>query len=144
MLPGFEGFLSADKKTIVGTFTESKPPATYYDLMIIQITGQTYPAGPMPAGIYAAHMLGIGAAPAPFWAHFTSTVASGGGISFSDWVSDPVVSAPDSTAGSIDALGTLTIAGIPTYHGQVSHDGKFTVGTLTNGPGVYSLQITTK
>ena len=94
----------------MGVWTESKDSSTYYDLMIIRITGQTYPADPMPAGISAAHMLGIGAAPAPFWAHFTSTVASGGGISFSDWVSDPVVSAPASTTGSITSSGTLTIA----------------------------------
>lgn len=145
-LPEFKGFLSADKKTIVGVWTESKPPSPdNYDLMIIQITGQTYAAGAMPAGIWAAHMLGIGSVPAPFWAHFTTTVASGGGISFSDWVSDPATfSAPASTTGSITSSGTLTVAGIPTYHGQISDDGKFTVGTMTNAAGIYSLQITTK
>lgn len=143
-LPEFKGFLSADKKTIVGVHTEIDGPSTYYDLMIIQITGQTYPAGPMPAGISAAHILAVGVAPAPFWAHFTSTVASGGGITFSNFVSDPVVTAPASTSGSITSSGTLTIAGDTTYHGQMSHDGKFTVSTMTNDPGIYSLQITTR
>jgi hypothetical protein len=42
-LPGFEGFLSADKKTIVGTSTETDG-GTYYHLMIFQISVQTYAA----------------------------------------------------------------------------------------------------
>ncbi|MFY9327929.1 MAG: carboxypeptidase regulatory-like domain-containing protein [Georgfuchsia sp.] len=143
--PEFKGFLSADKKTIVAVVTEGGGPPDYYDLMIFQITGQTYTAGAMPAGTWAAHMLGIGDAPAPFWAHFTSTVAGGGVISFSEWVSDPAAfTEPASTTGSITASGTLTVAGLPTFHGQMSDDGKFTVGTMTNGAGIYSLQITTK
>jgi hypothetical protein len=144
---GFQGFLSADKKTIVGVGTDIKSSSTYYNLSIIQITGQTYTAGLLPAGISAAHMLAIGnTAPAPFWLHFTSTVASGGVVTLSDWVSsNSGITNPGTTNhGSISASGTVTITEKPTYHGQHSHDGKFTVATQTNASGVYSLQVNTK
>jgi hypothetical protein len=134
------GFMSDDKKTIVADTGGDGSTASY----IIQITGKTYPAG--PAGISAAHLLASGAAPAPFWAHYTLTVDSGGVMTFSDWVaSNPAVTAPGTTyTGSITSSGTVTIAGNPTYHGQVSDDGKFTVGTQTKAAGVYSLQVNTK
>jgi uncharacterized repeat protein (TIGR02543 family) len=139
----YQGFLSADKKTIVGTFTEE---GTKYRLMIIQITGQTYTAGPLPAGISAQHMLVVGVTPAPLWFHFTSTVASGGVITLSDWVSsNSGITNPGTTQhGSISASGTLTITEEPTFHGQVSDDGKFTVATQTVGTGDYSLHVSTK
>jgi hypothetical protein len=43
-MDNFQGFLSDDKKTIVGTVTETGK--TNYRLMIFQVTGQTYTAGP--------------------------------------------------------------------------------------------------
>ena len=91
-------------------------------------------------------MLVCGSSPAPFWIHFTSTVSSGGGMTFSDWVaSNPAVTSPATTyTGSISASGTVTIDEKPTYHGQVSHDGKFTVATQTNAPGIFSLQVNTQ
>jgi hypothetical protein len=143
--PSFQGFLSADKKTIVVT-SSSNGSSPSPQLMIIQITGQTYTAGLLPAGISAQHMLAGGVTPAPFWLHFTSTVASGGVMTFSDWVSsNSAVTAPGTTStGSITSSGTVTIAGNPTYHGQVSHDGKFIVGTQTISSGVYSLSVNTQ
>ena len=143
-MDNFQGFLSDDKKTIVGTVTETGK--TNYKLMIIQTTGQTYTAGALPAGTSAAHMLACGASPAPFLLHFTSTVASGGVITLSDWVSsNSGITNPGTTNhGSISASGTVTITEKPTYHGQVSDDGKFTVATQTNAAGVYSLQVNTK
>jgi uncharacterized repeat protein (TIGR02543 family) len=142
----FQGFLSDDKKTIVGTQTSSGTGHTNYGLMIIQVTGQTYTAGLLPAGISAAHMLAVGSTPAPFWLHFTSTVASGGVMSFSDWESsNSGVTAPGTTyTGHISSSGTLTIDEISSYHGQVSDDGKFTVATQTVATGAYSLQVSTK
>jgi hypothetical protein len=139
----YQGFLSDDKKTIVGTTTDS---GTNYQLMIIQITGKTYTAGPLPAGTSAVHMLAVGAPIAPFWVHLTATVASGGVITLSDWVaSNSGVTAPGTTNhGSIDASGKLTIAEIPTYHGQVSDDSKFIVATQTLDTGVYALSVMTK
>jgi hypothetical protein len=91
-------------------------------------------------------MLACGASPAPFLLHFTSTVASGGVITLSDWVSsNSGITNPGTTNhGSIDASGTVTITEKPTYHGQVSDDGKFTVATQTNASGIYSLQVNTK
>jgi len=146
----FQGFLSDDKKTIVGTQTQTTSSGTVYPnymLVIFQITGQTYTAGLLPAGTSAAHMLAVGNhAPAPFWLHFTSTVASGGVMTLSDWVSsNSGITNPDTTNhGSISASGTVTITGMPTYHGQVSDDGKFIVATQTNASGIYSLQVNTK
>jgi hypothetical protein len=139
----YQGFLSDDKKTIVGTTTDS---GTNYQLMIIQITGKTYTAGPLPAGTSAVHMLACGSTPAPFWLHFTSTVASGGVITLSDWVSSySGMTNPGTTnTGHISSSGTLTIDEISSFHGQVSDDGKFTVATQTLDTGVYSLQVTTQ
>jgi hypothetical protein len=147
----FQGFLSDNKKTIVGTltdtWTDSGTTYTDYQVMIIQITGQTYTAGPVPNGIHANHMLACGStSPAPFWIHYTTTVTSGGIITFSDWVSSNSNVTPTGTTytGSITSSGTVTIAEKPTYHGQVSHDGKFTVATQTNATGIYSLTVNTK
>ncbi len=143
----YVGFLSDDKKTIVGTYTNDNGGGNVqYRLMIVQITGQTYTAGPLPAESSVAHMLAGGVAPAPFWVHDTITIASGGGMTFSDWVSsNPVVTAPGTAyTGSISASGTVSIAGNSSYHGQASHDGKFTVGIQTITSGAYSLQVNTK
>jgi hypothetical protein len=143
-MDNFHGFLSDDKKTIVGTVTETGK--TNYRLMIIQITGQTYTAGSLPVGTLDAHMLAAGATPAPFWLHYTNTVASGGVMTASDWVCSNVsVTNPGTTStASITSSGTVTIDEKPTYHGQVSDDSKFTVGTVTSTTGVYSLQVNTK
>jgi hypothetical protein len=140
----FNGFLSDDKKTIVGTATGDS--GSGYKLLIIQMTGQTYTAGALPAGVSDAHMLAAGATPAPFWLHYTDTVASGGVMTASDWVCSNVsVTNPGTTStASITSSGTVTIAEKPTYHGQVSDDSKFTVGTVTSTTGVYSLQVNTK
>jgi len=147
---GMYGFLSADKKTIVSVDTHTDTHGTSYDLTITQIIGQTYtagtsPAGTSPAGTYPAHMLAVGASPAPFWLHFTAAADSGGIMTFSDWLSSN--SAITNHGGSyhslVSASGTVTITEMPTYNGQVSNDGKFIVATQTNATGVYSLQINT-
>lgn len=143
----YVGFLSDDKKTIVGTYTNDNGGGNIqYRLMIVQITGQTYTAGALPAESSVAHMLAGGVAPAPFWVHDTITITSGGAMTFGDWVSsNPVVTAPSTAyTGSISATGVVSVAGNASYHGQASHDGKFTVGTQTIGSGAYSLQVTTK
>ena len=141
-MANFQGFLSDDKKTIVGINTDGG--GSKYHLMIYQIIGQTYPAGPLPAGISFSHMLGCGIGVA-FWVHNTITVDSGGGITFSDWADSIGGSAPSGTyTGSISASGTVLIAGNASYHGQVSHDSKFTVATQTSSTGRYVLQVNTK
>ena len=145
----FEGFLSDDKKTIVGTFTDniSDPAAVDigqndYHLIVFQMDDQTYPSGALSAGTYVAHLLGIGSQFG--WGYFTSTVASGA-MTFDPPTTDNIsITLPTSTSGSISASGVVTIAGISSYHGQMSYDGKFIVGTRTLSDGVYSLQIDTK
>jgi hypothetical protein len=131
----YQGFMSDDKKTIVGTFTDGDAGSECYHLMIIQITGQTYTAGSLPAGTLSTHVVGSGAM--PFWIHYTNTVDNSGVMTFSDWVaSNPTIIAPVTTlTGYIDASGTVTMAGNPTFHGQVSHDSTFTVSTQTEGTG---------
>jgi len=136
----FQGFLSDDKKTIVGTQAgpgEKKVQA----LLIIQITGAEFTVGALPAGISASHLLGCGTG----WIHNTITVDGSGGMTFSDWVDSFGGSAPVGTyTGNItDTSGTLLIDGNLTYQGQISHDGKFTVGTQTNS-GHYFLNVTTQ
>ena len=142
-LPGFEGFLSADKKTIVATFTETDAGGTWYQLMIIQITGQTYAAADL-VGTSSSHVLGVGNA--NFWSHYTATGAVGGVITFSSYLDSSVgTTAPSAVTASITSAGTVTLSD-PSFqfHGTMSDDKKFTVATQTNGPGVYTLSIMTQ
>ena len=139
-LPGYKGFLSADKKTIVGVFTETSGPSTWYHLMITQITGQTYAASDL-VGTSRGHMLGVGNT--NFWSHYTTTGAAGGGITFSSWLdSSGGTTAPSAVTASITSAGTVTLSN-PSFqfHGTMSDDKKFTVITQTNGAGVYSLSV---
>jgi len=140
-VPTFKGFLSDDKKTVVATQTDG----TGYILMVIQITGQTYTAGFAPDSISNVHMLAGGTTPAPLWAHWTATTFNGTMVA-SDWVSDASLTAPVPSSPLVDANGVVTISG-DTYHGQISDDGFFTVGTKTlyNGgtPYGYSLVVNT-
>jgi hypothetical protein len=145
----FQGFLSDDKKTIVGTFTDNITDSSAvdtgqndYHLIVFQMDDQTYIADALP-GTYVAHLLGIGSQIG--WSYFTSTVASGGGMTFSGFnTSNGSFTVPSSTSGSISASGVVTITGISSYHGQMSYDGEFIVGTQTLASGVYALQIDTK
>ena len=144
----FRGFLADDKKTIVGTYTDSAHP-NEYKLMIIQIAGRTYTAGPIAARTSAHHYLACGASPAPFWIHYTSTVVSGGVLNFSDWVSsNPAITISPSRTGSITSSGAMLIAEIPSFHGQLSDDGMFSVSTQTGGTSptnfTYGLGISTR
>lgn len=139
----FKGYLSDDKKTIVGTFSQSGSGYADYNLMIIQITGQTYTAGTMPALTSAAHTLGVGASNVAFWIHYTTTINSSGVMTFSDWLDSNGGSAPVGTfTGYITSSGTVTIDGSSTYHGQASHDGMFLIGTQSIG-SYYSLNVST-
>ena len=147
-MSGFQGFLSADKKTIVGTRTEIMGTRTYYHIMIVQVTGTEFTIGPLPAGIAVGHMLGVGTGWAG-WIHFTNTVAPGGVITFSNWVDSGFGSSvPVGYTGNITTTsGTIAIDGNSTFHGQISHDGKFTVATQTGGTSphlVYMLQVNTQ
>ena len=141
-MTGAKGFLSADKKTIVGTWSEpNSGGGTNYHLMIIQVTGQTYAAGDL-VGTRSHHMLGVGSA--KFWRHYTTTGAVGGVITFSDWLDSNGSTTPSSSVtASISSSGTVTLAENPSYHGTMSDDKKFTVATETNSNGSYSLQVAT-
>ena len=139
----YQGFLSNDKKTIVGTYTDySGESDIRYRLMIIQFTGKVYTAGPIPDGTRSNHMLSCGAA--NFWVHQTNVTASGSTF-FRDWVSSFIGANSPTTARhlTLDTTGKITMAEDNTFHGQVSHDGTFTVSTMTNNKddGVYGLQI---
>ncbi|KQC09913.1 MAG: hypothetical protein APR62_12995 [Smithella sp. SDB] len=145
----FQGFLSDDKKTIVGTYTDNienysevDSGQNDYHLIIFQMDDQTYIADALP-GTYVSHFLGIGSQYG--WGYFTTTVAGGGGMTFSDFhTSNGSFTIPATTSGSIGASGVVTISGISSYHGQMSYDGKFIVGTKTLSTGIYALQIDTK
>jgi hypothetical protein len=97
------GFMSDDKKTIVTTDDGSSAGGGIY---VIQITGRTHNAGPLSDGVASAHLLAVGAAPAPFWLRYISTATSNGIMTLSDWVSNNLaVTAPGVTfTGTISAL----------------------------------------
>ena len=143
----FKGFLSDDKKTIVATTTD-----TNYQLVIIQITGDCadngnptspwpFTPGPIPAGTYSNHSLGIqGTGASDFWVHSLFTVDNMGKIFFDPtvtnyWVSsNPLVTAPtrDDYISIISPSGTVKTSLNDSYHGQMSGDGMFIVGTRTS------------
>jgi len=142
-LDTYQGFLSNDKKTIVGTYTDDSGESDIRSrLMIIQFTGKVYTAGPIPDGLRGNHMLSCGAA--NFWVHQTSITDSGSTF-FRDWVSSIIGANPPASALhlSLDTTGKITMTEDNTFHGQASHDGTFTVSTMTNNKdtGIYGLQI---
>jgi fibronectin type 3 domain-containing protein len=141
-LPGFKGFLSADKRTIVGTSTETDAGNTYYHLMIFQIAGQTYAAADL-VGSWSGHQLGVGSA--NFWTYGPLTVVSGGGFTGSPWVDSSGGTSAISGTASVTSSGTVTLSDpSQQFHGTMSFDKKFIVDTHTSGPGIYSLMIMTR
>ena len=136
----WKGFLSADKRTIVGTVTEG----TEYHMVIIQIIDGQSSYYSQIVGISYGHMLATGIAdPAPFWVQHTIGI-TGGVISFESWVSsNSAVTAPAGTQTiSIGSSGTATLTGSD-FNGQLSYDGKFIVGTETFDTGVFALDVIT-
>jgi hypothetical protein len=142
-IANFDGFLSDDKKTIVGTYTYGGS----YKLMIIQINDRNDYTADALTGTSFGHILAAGAAPAPFWAYETVTADSIGDMTFSILDSSVSVSIPAATTGSIDEYGVVIITGSD-FNGQISNDGLFTVGTETTNLGLsdeyYSLIVTTR
>jgi hypothetical protein len=124
----FQGFLSDDRKTIVGTFSSDDS----YQLVIIQVLGQTYPEGTLLGQMAAGHSLATGHY-GPFWAHYKVVSAKVGKIYFYDWETSDLSPAPTSGFfnASISSTGTVTIAEDTSYNGQISHDGLFQVSTQT-------------
>lgn len=117
--------------------------------MIIQITGQTYTPGFVPPGLWYVHMLFCNAMNG--WSHYTSIVGNNGVTTPSNVLSDPAGITLTPYTARLDATGKVTYDEMPSAHGQVSHDGKFVVGTQTtqtgtqtNGTGVFSLSVSTK
>lgn len=146
----FQGFLSDDKKTIVATYTDNITDSTAidtgqndYHLIIYQMNDQTYTAGALPAATYLSHLLGVSNSQYG-WGRFTTTVAGGGGMTFSGLVTDNISFTLPATSGSINASGVVTISGISSYNGQMSNDNMFIVGTKTLSNGAYALEIYTK
>jgi hypothetical protein len=141
----YKGFLSADKKTIAGTFTDA---GGNHQLTIIQVTGHLFDEGPLPAGSWKGHSLVVGNAPyAPFWLHHTATVDNIGTITFSNWASSEFLVlffglVPDSAVGTISSSGTITSDRMA-FHGQASDDNTFMVCTQTPETNYHALTIYT-
>jgi hypothetical protein len=143
----FHGFLSADKKTIVMTDSNTNGSGTYNTMNIGQVAGRTYTAGPAPAGISTVHFVSevdftnspdfdSPATPYAFWMDATQTITSGGAYTFSNVTSsNPLVTSITGGTASITSSGTVTTTANSTYNGQVSDDGRFTVGTETDVDG---------
>jgi hypothetical protein len=129
----FKGLLSADKKTIVGTYTDGSD----YKMMIIQITGKAYTAGTLPAATWNAHGLVVGnGGSAPLWIRYLATVNSSGTVSLSSVESNQSgisLVLPDSyPGGTLSAEGEITFTSDTSgFHGQVSDDETFMVATQT-------------
>ena len=136
----WKGFLSVDKRTIVGTVTEG----TEYHMIIIQIIdGQSSHANHI-SGVWYGHMLATGVAdPAPFWLHQTISI-DGGKMYTLSWVSsNSEVTAPiEPPFISIDSSRTVTGTGSD-FNGHLSYDGTFMVGTETFDTGVLALDVIT-
>ena len=156
----FHGFLSDDKKTIVVTNNSGGSGSGSPQLMIIQVTGKTYTAGPIPGGVLTQHFVGEvdfvnspdfdnPANPYAFWVAETETIISGGAYTFSNATSSLSGFTPSSGGtASITSSGTITTTENSTYNAQVSDDETFTVGTMTvtdnDSNNWYILSIHTK
>ncbi len=146
-MDSFNGFLSDDKKTIVGTYTYTDGSVINYKLMIIQITAPTtFTAGPLPAGASVGHLLAWGYYKA--WNYFPFTVDSIGTITINNVVSSSS-SAKYGTGGltEMSASGAVTWTdGTTPSQGQLSDDGKFIVAIFTtpSTPPTYGLFVLTK
>jgi len=153
-MASYQGFLSDDKKTIVGTYTNG----TTYRLMILQMTGKTYSAGPLPESTWKSSILAksTNSSAGAGWVYCTNTVDASGHMTFgSDWNSDNSNFKDNrpstSFTGSLTSSGTVTMAE-SNYHGQVSDDWNFLVGTMTLDVDVifigtihiYFLQVSTR
>lgn len=137
----YHGFLSDDKRTIVGTETSD---TGVYSLMIIQIiNGECNCYTSNIAGTSYGHVLATGVDPAPFWVYQTISI-TGGVMTFIDWLSsNPAVTAPAGAKNiSISSSKTATIIGSD-FNGQLSYDEKFMVGTETFSNSVFALDIFT-
>lgn len=159
-MDSFNGFLSDDKKTIAGTYTDENGN---YNLMIIQITGQTYTPGYLPAGTYNvddisefynnANNLCIAVLyppisnchPNAFNFYATMTSDGNSNTSYSNVVSNlsTITSWSMDVKPWIDSTGVITnYSGENSFHGQMSNDGKFAVVTATTTSGTYySLRV---
>jgi hypothetical protein len=136
----YNGFLSADKRTIVGTVTDG----TEYHMLIIQLTDGQSSTLTQVYGISYNNMLSTGVD--DFWSHVKIGITSGGVMNFSEYVG-PGSGPTGSETISIGLSGTATIAGSTiqetTFNGQLSYDGKFMVATQTTDTGIYTLNIIT-
>lgn len=135
-MSSFNGFMSDDKKTIVGTYT---PSDGNYRLMIIQITTRNdYTA--VPDGTWFAHLVYDGTA--ALWANYTFTVNSGT-MTIIKWMDSNGGSLTGATLiSSTTPTGTVTLTGYD-FNGQLSDDGKFMIATETFS-STYALVVTTQ
>jgi hypothetical protein len=136
----YNGFLSADKRTIVGTVTEG----TEYHMMIIQITDGQSSNYMRIAGASPGYMLATTDATdlAPFWAYQVIGI-SGGVMSYETWVSSNsavTLTPPGTKTISVSSSGAVTSTNSD-FNGQLSYDEKFMIGTETFDTGVFALDV---
>jgi len=140
----FDGFLSCDKKTIVGTMSDNK--SGRHVMMIIQMTDNQFASTGNMAGTWYNHLLAVGYE--NFWAHQSIGINSKGEMTFGNLsVSNGNIIAPtDPETIAVASSGAATMAPSSDFHGQVSYDGTFMAGTRTvyTTPVIYSLMIITR
>lgn len=141
-ISAFSGYLMNDKKTIVGTYTSGSD----YRLIVIQITGRTYPAGNLPQGSWRAHGLVVGPSSyAPFWLRYKASVDSSGTINFGSFSSSQPLAAlvvPTSADATVTSSGEISSSTMA-MHGQAGDDSTFMVSTTTPYTDCYSLTVYT-
>jgi len=141
------GFLSADKKTLVGTMVYNLASNTY-GLIVIQMPNESSSVSQI-TGISFGHLLGTTSSMTDlFWAHASLNITNGGIVTFSDWISSDAATVPPANATLvIGPMGEATLAGNSDYetsfHGHLSYDGDFLVATMTYA-NTYLMIVTTK
>ena len=136
----FLGFMSPDKKLVVGT-TTADVDADLYQLKIIQISGATFTMGDL-AGTYNFSSLFTGAS--ALWQYGTVTINSSGLTNFLAYLdSDGLSDLPPNYILNMTALGSITSAADVTFHGTMSFDKDFFVSTATAGD-LYGLSLAVK
>lgn len=142
----FEGFLSPDKKTIIGTTTK-KDIATYI-MLIIQMTDNQSASTANMAGTWYNHTLTAGSV--FLWSHETVNITDNGQAAFSHLTTSDsaIINPTGAKTFSVSSSGAVTLSGsnVPAaaFHGQISYDSTFIVATQTPNSGEYSLMIFTR
>lgn len=138
----YKGFLTPDKKILIGTATNQiEPGVTNYDLMILTISGGSFAQADL-AGNWNFHTFGAGASSE--WSYGTLTIDASGTGTHSGYNSSAGYPTPPSSSFSITSNGEITTPANSSWHGTISSGKDLICATATTGTGEYNIYLGVK